>query len=242
MTRISRNLRKVEILLNEFERVGKSVEYLALDLSLDELNRTFAQIPRYDYVTCHGLWGTYEDGLAWLRSPNNRKRPTCILSMGSSVGNFTREDAAEFLKGFAQTLRPSDSMLIALDGCKDSDKVYSSYHDREGVTHQFYMNGLKHANDVLAYPAFKEAEWDVTGIFAEDEGCHKAYFVPRKDLRINGSALSKGEKIFFEQSFKYSQKECDALWDAAGLDELSKFGNGTGEYCKLPPLLSFFQV
>ena len=241
MTQTSRNLRKIEILLNEFERVKKPVEYLALDLSLDELNRTFAQIPRYDFVACHGLWGTYEDGLAWLRNANNRERPTCILSMGSSVGNFSREEAGDFLKGFAETLGPSDSMIVALDGCKEADKVFGAYNDREGVTNQFYMNGLMHANDVLGYPAFKETEWDAIGVFVEDEGCHRAYYVPRRDLTINGSVLKKGEKILFEQSFKYSPQECQDLWEAAGLTPRSKFGNGTGEYC-MPSLLEFIDL
>lgn len=39
------NLRKVNILLQAIERQGKSIEYYAVDLSLPELERTFAEIP-----------------------------------------------------------------------------------------------------------------------------------------------------------------------------------------------------
>jgi len=39
------NLRKVNILLQAIERLNKSVEYYAVDLSLPELERTFAEIP-----------------------------------------------------------------------------------------------------------------------------------------------------------------------------------------------------
>jgi hypothetical protein len=39
------NLRKVNILLQAVDRLGKDVEYYAVDLSLPELERTFGEIP-----------------------------------------------------------------------------------------------------------------------------------------------------------------------------------------------------
>lgn len=39
------NLRKVNILLQAIDRLGKDIEYYAVDLSLPELERTFKQIP-----------------------------------------------------------------------------------------------------------------------------------------------------------------------------------------------------
>ncbi|KAK5287341.1 hypothetical protein LTR16_003838, partial [Cryomyces antarcticus] len=56
----SGNLRKVNILLQAINRAGKDVEYYALDLSLDELQRTLAEVPSdtYEHVKCFGLHGT----------------------------------------------------------------------------------------------------------------------------------------------------------------------------------------
>ena len=48
--------------------------------------------------------------------------------MGSSIGNFTPDEAASFIAQFALELRPEDVMLIALDGCQDADKVYHAYN------------------------------------------------------------------------------------------------------------------
>ncbi|KAL1952942.1 hypothetical protein VTO42DRAFT_3926 [Malbranchea cinnamomea] len=226
----SGNLRKIKILLDEFDRAKKRVDYLALDLSLEELNRTFAEIPSYEYVTCRGLWGTYDDALAWLRTPANRQKPTVIMSMGSSLGNFTRDEAATFLGEFTKTLLSSDCMLIGLDSCKDPDKVSKAYNDSKGVTRQFYLNGLNHANLVLGRDYFKADEWDVVGNYDESDGCHRAYFVPLKDVTVNGFVLKKGTKIFFEQAFKYGKHECEELWEKAGLIERANFGNSTGDY------------
>lgn len=38
-------------------------------------------------------------------------------------GNFSRDEAADFLKGFADVLSLGDSMLIGLDACHDPAKV-----------------------------------------------------------------------------------------------------------------------
>lgn len=96
----------------------------------DELVRTLALVPdgTFNYVTCAGLWGTYDDGLEWLKRPENADKPKAILSMGSSIGNFTPGEAVDFIAQFASELGPEDVMLIALDGCQDADKVYHAYN------------------------------------------------------------------------------------------------------------------
>src|SRR5437667_3636835 len=144
------NLRKINILLQALDRIGETFEYFALDLSLPELHRTLSVFPNgtYKYVKCYGLHGTYDDGLEWLKEPENRSKPKCVLSLGSSIGNFTRDEAAEFLGGFANSvLQPGngDLMLVGLDACKNPDKVWRAYNDPKGITEAFIMNGLLHA-------------------------------------------------------------------------------------------------
>jgi hypothetical protein len=58
-----------------------------LDLSQDELDRTLAQVPGFRHVACHGLLGTYDDGKEWIAQLGDR--PKCIISMGSSIGEYT---------------------------------------------------------------------------------------------------------------------------------------------------------
>jgi uncharacterized SAM-dependent methyltransferase len=83
---VPRNLRKVNFLLQAFEDAAKSIDYYALDLSQQELERTLAQLPQYKHVRAHGLLGTYDDGRFWLKDASNASRRKCILSLGSSVG------------------------------------------------------------------------------------------------------------------------------------------------------------
>ncbi|RAL14979.1 DUF323 domain protein [Aspergillus homomorphus CBS 101889] len=228
----SGNLRKVEILLREFEAVGKHVDYYALDLSLSELQRTFSEISIDDFthVEFHGLHGTYDDAVTWLGHPENRKLPTVIMSMGSSIGNFDRSAAAGFLGQFARLLGPDDLMIIGLDACNDPDKVFRAYNDSKGVTRRFYENGLVHANAVLGFEAFKPEDWDVVTDYNVAEGTHRAFYAPKRDVEILGTFLRAGEKLIFEEAYKYDVRQREQLWHDAGLIHKVEYGNEAGEY------------
>ncbi|ELR09298.1 hypothetical protein GMDG_03866 [Pseudogymnoascus destructans 20631-21] len=228
----SGNLRKVSILLNALEKAEKSIHYYALDLSKRELERTLSSVPRFEHVVCHGLLGTYDDGLEWIRSGCNASWPKCIMSLGSSIGNFNRGDAAEFLKGFADMLRPSDSMIIGLDACNDPAKVYHAYNDSLGITHKFILNGLDNANSILGENVFDTNDWEVIGEYVcdKDGGRHRAFYAPKRDITIRGVFIEQGERVQVEQSLKYSQAESEGMWAAAGLKEVGKWGATKEQY------------
>ena len=230
-----RNLRKVDILLSAFERAKKHVEYYALDLSLTELQRTFQAIPKghYSYVKCYGLHGTYDDGLAWLNKPENQTKSKCIISLGSSIGNFGRDDAAAFLNGFGQIMTVGDTLLIGLDACQTPSKVFRAYNDSKGVTQAFYRNGLSRANQLFGSDVFKQDEWEVIGSY-DDVGCrHEAFYAPLKDVSVHGARIRHGERIKLEEALKYSAAQSDDLWYKAGLVPTGTYGNSADDYRKL---------
>src|ERR1700712_661121 len=139
---IDRNLRKVNILLEAFEKAKKKAEYFALDLSLSELKRTFAELDTtaFHFVKFHGLHGTYDDGLSWLEKSRTDARATCVMTLGSSIGNFTRESAAQFLGSFKKALAAPDFVLVGLDACQQSERIFHAYNDSQNITHSFYRN------------------------------------------------------------------------------------------------------
>ncbi|KAL8907004.1 MAG: hypothetical protein Q9207_001690 [Kuettlingeria erythrocarpa] len=235
----SGNLRKVRILLDALELAGKTVDYYALDLSESELHRTLSAVPKhYQHVRCRGLLGTYDDGLDWLKRPKNAHRRKWILSLGSSIGNFGRQEAASFLQGFADTLQEDDALLVGLDACQDKDKVYHAYNDHVGKTHEFVLNGLLHANRLLGKDVFKLKDWKVIGEYDRTTGRHQAFYSPLKDLVIDGAYIGAAEKVRIEESYKYSPTQRNELWSRAGAVPQACFGNSSDDYRKqLAPLL-----
>ena len=206
-----------------------------MDLSLTELTRTLsiAAQDRFRHVKVQGLHGTYDDGLAWLKRPENLGKPSCVLFLGSSIGNFTYAEAAGFLKGFSGVLGSNDSMIIGVDACQDKDKVYRAYHDKEGKTHEFYLNGFAQANALLGKKVFELGKWDIVGEYDEAGGRHQAFYVPTTDTVVDGVCVKAGEKILFEESYKYSRPQSTELWRNSGFVAGEAFGNSTDDYRKL---------
>ncbi|KAI9649697.1 hypothetical protein NHQ30_002278 [Ciborinia camelliae] len=246
----SGNLRKVSILLRALDAAGKSIDYYALDLSLRELKRTLEQVPEFKHVRCHGLHGTYDDGLEWLKLRENSSRPKCVLSMGSSIGlsfelmlrainlpragNFQRHDASSFLKSFAEVLSSSDMFIIAIDATSNPEKIYHAYNDEKGVTHsaRFILNGLVQANEILGENAFDITDWRVIGEYVYDTqgGRHQAFYSPSRDVTVQDVLVKAGERVKIEVSFKYSPEETTKLLKDAGMREAQKWSASTDEY------------
>ncbi|XXG99181.1 hypothetical protein Hte_005516 [Hypoxylon texense] len=228
----SGNLRKVAVLLQALEDAGKKIDYYALDLSEDELSRTLAQVPAFRHVRCRGLLGTYDDGREWLKTPQISSKRKCVLSLGSSIGNFHRDEAASFLKGFADVLQPADSFLIGLDSCTDPSKIYHAYNDKQGTTHRFIRNGLAHANKILGYEAFELGDWQVIGEYVYDieGGRHQAFYSPVRDTVVLGETIKAQERVQVEQSLKYSKEGCRNLWRSAGMIEADRWMTQDEDY------------
>lgn len=229
-----RNLRKVSLLLDALDKKGISVSYYALDLSREELERTLAEIPtgRFKHVKCFGLWGTYDDGLAWLKTPQNAERPKTVLWLGSSIGNLNRTEAAEFLTSFRKVLGPNDNFLLAVDECTNPDKVYHAYNDSAGVTHEFILNGLKQANELLGREAFDLDNWKVIGEYDTVAGRHHAFVSPNVDVVVEGARIRAGERIRIEESYKYDRTQLEHLLEVSGFTEGARWSNDSDDYGK----------
>lgn len=105
-----------------------------------------------------------------------------------------------------------------------------AYNDTQGVTRAFTLNGLKNANRILGFEAFKSDEWDAFGEFVEEDGYHRAFVSPLKDVTIDGIELKKGERIRIEESWKFSAEEIQHLWNEAGLTANTVFPTSRGDY------------
>lgn len=240
LIRLHSNLRKVNILLQALERAQKEIDYFALDLSYPELERTFAEVntSKFKYVKFNGFHGTYDDGLAWLSQIQHKDRVNCVISLGSSMGNFGRDEAAQFLHSFSRALRPADLVIIGLDGTTDKDRIFPAYNDSQGVTEQFYRNGLDHANGVLGYKAFNQSDWAVLGEYVEAENKHLASYVALKDVEIDSVLIKEGEKIPFEHAHKYTVEQSDSLWHDSALIPKAIYKDSTGNHSKWYILLA----
>jgi L-histidine Nalpha-methyltransferase / hercynylcysteine S-oxide synthase len=176
-----------------------------------------------------------------MQLPENLQRSKCVVSLGSSIGNFSPHEAVEFLSGYAETLRyngpPSEGghkvlseslIIIGLDSCKSAERVHRAYNDLGGVNAKFNIHSLEHANLVLGYEAFRIEEWTVRGEWDDRTRCFNHSLIPLVDIMFEEICLKAGEKVHISHSYKYDALQKAQLWRQAGLKEL------VGWRCKDP--------
>ncbi|KAK0522130.1 hypothetical protein OC835_006681 [Tilletia horrida] len=170
-------------------------------------------------LSVNGIWGDYNQGLKFIG--NNGLAPAktadpdapqtegkrIFLWLGSSIGNFSpRSGAAGFLRDALcggndadgkPAMRPGDYLLIGLDRRNEPSLVARAYHDSLGITEEFILNGLEHADRVLRAGTELDGDAHAGSVidvgkfayhdrYAEPEGRHESYYrsLERQVIRI----------------------------------------------------------
>lgn len=138
---------------------------------------------------------------------------------GSSIGNFSRADAKEFLSRVREQLDDDGALLIGVDMKKDEDVLNRAYNDAAGVTAAFNLNVLSHLNREFD-ATFRPESFDHYAAYNADEGCIQMFLVSKQDhvATIAGEKIrfEAGERVHTENSHKYSREEFESMADAAG--------------------------
>jgi L-histidine Nalpha-methyltransferase len=202
--------------------------YYPIEISPAALAACEKELGQMDLVHIVGYEKPYLEG---LRAVVNRREPgehVCVLFLGSTIGNFDRPAADDFLRQVRSILEPGDSLLLGTDLEKSVEVQLLAYDDPAGVTAAFDMNVLARINreldaDFDLKQFAHEALWNV----AERRIEMHLRSLQRQRVDIPGSGLrirlEEGETIWTESSHKYSPSEpiemaartgfrCEAQW------------------------------
>jgi hypothetical protein len=101
---------------------------------------------------------------------NYERPPLHIFFLGSTLGNFSRQESVEFLRSLPLLPGSGDTLLIGLDHDNDKDLIEEAYNDHKGYTRKFIMNGLKAAGRVLGdEDMFDENKWEYFNTYNIEE-------------------------------------------------------------------------
>jgi dimethylhistidine N-methyltransferase len=145
---------------------------------------------------------------------------------GSSIGNFTPDEALRFLRDAAALLRGGNSrdsapggLLVGVDLVKDPAVLHAAYNDAAGVTAAFNLNLLARANRELGSD-FDLAQFDHYAFYEPRLQRIEMHLVSRVAQRaqVAGQAFdfAAGESLHTENSHKYSVDGFRALARQAG--------------------------
>ncbi|MEE2665093.1 MAG: L-histidine N(alpha)-methyltransferase [Myxococcota bacterium] len=185
-------------------------------------------------LVIRALAAEYEDGLRSLarsHSPGAR----LIAWLGSSIGNLTREAAADFLGRIRSILCERDRLLIGFDRRKDPRTLERAYDDSQGITAAFNLNLLERANRELRAD-FDLAQFEHRVHWRPEIGRIEMHLVSRRDQRVwiaeldASFAFERGETIHTENSYKYTPEEIAELAEQAGLRVEQQWTDPAGQF------------
>jgi dimethylhistidine N-methyltransferase len=140
---------------------------------------------------------------------------------GSTLGNFTRDEARQFLERARATLGSGSAFLVGIDLRKDAETLRAAYNDSLGITAAFNLNLLNRINHEL------DATFDLTAFrhnapWVEEHGRieMRLHSTVNQNVTVAGTPFqfTEGEYIHTENSHKYSVTEFQALARSAGYE------------------------
>lgn len=207
---------KARQLLHGLER---PIAYVPVDISADYLADQQAELAEeFPGVSMKAVGADFTKPFDLPWHPVEPRR-NLIFFPGSTIGNFTREDAAALLRVMRHEARSDGALLIGVDLVKDPAVIRAAYNDKQGVTAQFNKNMLTHLNAALGSD-FEPDNFRHEAVYDEERNRIEMRLVAlcRHSISLAGEVIefAEGEHILTEYSHKYSIEGFTALAEASG--------------------------
>ena len=155
-----------------------------------------------------------------LRLPEETEgRPIVGFFPGSTIGNFTPDQARAFLSAARRLLGQGASFIVGIDLAKDPATLVAAYDDARGVTAAFNKNLLARINRELGGD-FDLSAFEHQAIWNAAESRIEMHLVSRREQVVHVAGrdfrFAAGESIHTENSYKFSPARFADLAASAG--------------------------
>jgi dimethylhistidine N-methyltransferase len=207
--------------------------YLAVDIAEDAISEALARMAaQHPSIEMLGVVTDFAQVLDLRRDLTDA--PATFFFPGSSIGNFTPDDAQRFIGQIRRHCSvPGSGLLIGVDTVKSKGRIEAAYADALGVTAAFNRNALNHVNHVLGSD-FVAAAWIHRAFYAAASGRVEMHLEAASPQRVSLAGgvreFAAGERIHTENSFKYAPDEFAALLGRAGFDRVRRWQDPAGDF------------
>lgn len=213
--------RKTRRLFDACEALNHVCNYSPFDVCEPALEQAAAELREaYPWLEITPLVGDYHAGLGNLPAGTGT---SLYIFLGSTLGNFTRSQAKDFILEVHGCMRSGDYFLLGADRLKDPQVLKVAYNDSEGITAQFNLNVLRVLNRELKAD-FEPANFAHKAVFNAQESRIEMYLESGHEQTVNLHNLEsiihlqKNECILTEYSHKFRYRELQDLLTGAGLE------------------------
>ncbi len=219
--------KKTRILLEAIAKRHRT-SYYPIEISPAALAACEKELGKMDFVSLVGYEKPYLEGLRAVAARREPREQLCVLFLGSTIGNFDRPAANEFLRQVRATLQSGDSLLLGTDLIKDVEVQILAYDDPAGVTAAFNLNLLARINRELGGDC-QLRDFRHLALWNADERRIEMHLqsMRRQKVSISGAALqiglAEGETIWTESSHKYDPQEPFRMAEQAGFQQIGQW-------------------
>ncbi|MFZ5719501.1 MAG: ergothioneine biosynthesis protein EgtB [Pseudomonadota bacterium] len=139
--------------------------------------------------------------------PETEGRPVVGFFPGSTIGNFTPDEAKAFLAGARRLFGDGSAFLVGVDLVKDPQVLVAAYDDASGVTAAFNRNLLSRINRELGGDFDLDA-FEHRAVWNAGESRIEMHLASRKAQAVQVAgrrfAFEAGETIHTENSYKFT--------------------------------------
>lgn len=197
--------------------------YTAIEISREALAQSVAALSeQFPDLEIRSLQADYTHPIpddAFRLDPPARRR--VIYFPGSTISNFTHDQAHAFLSRMAVMAGPGGCALIGVDLVKPAERLVRAYDDRDGVTAAFNLNLLDRLESDLGAELDREA-FEHRAVYNERFERIEMHLIARRptEIRLEGKTFrfAPGETIHTENSHKYSIESFRELVQGTGLE------------------------
>ncbi|MCX5967553.1 MAG: L-histidine N(alpha)-methyltransferase [Cyanobacteria bacterium] len=202
--------------------------YAALDISAGHLRQACRALQqRHPTTPVLGISCDYSQ-LQQLPAHPWLERRRLGFYPGSSIGNFSPDEALTLLRQFRRLLGPDSRLLIGIDQPKAVERLEAAYNDQAGYSAAFALNLLHRLNR------------DLAGDFRPQAFCYKAWWqaehsriamalISRESQTVTLAgrrwAFAAGEPLISEYSVKYTPDAFAQLAHQAGWRRLQRWSD-----------------
>lgn len=195
-------------------------QYVAVDISSDFVHAA-VELLRHRFagngIDMHALGIDFSAGLALPETVGADRR--LFFYPGSSIGNFTPDDALAFLARLREQCDDHGGLLIGMDLAKDHATLEAAYDDALGVTAAFNLNVLRHVNTLIG------ADFDVRGwrhhsFYNAQRQRVEMHLEARENVSVHWQGgmryFVRGQSIHTENSHKYTRSMITDMFEQTG--------------------------
>jgi len=160
---------------------------------------------------------------------------TLALYIGTSIGNFTPEEAQRILQNLRSQLLAGDALLLGTDMVKDERTLLAAYDDNDGITAAFNLNMLHRLNRELG-ANFDAAGFRHRALWNSIESRIEMHLesTQEQDVGIEEADLDlhfmPRETIHTENSYKFTDQGIRSLLEEVGFEIRGAWKDGRDWY------------